>query len=84
MLNLGLCDQLTEVEIEVIRVTYLGSYPAIGIRYLNDPKADLVRLLKRRLIDFWKDKVVLDFAEFLSVSGVSWSEVTKKLLSEGD
>ncbi len=67
------------VIIEVIKVEYLGAYPAIGIHYPNDQIPDLAASINLATNHLLSDKTVIDFAKYLFAENTKWGEVTSHL-----
>ena len=71
-------------DVRVISVTYQGSYPAIGVRYLNEVSPDLGPLIEAEIDLLVQDEAMRNFIQFVGASEASWSEVTRKLFSGGN
>ncbi len=82
-LHVELKDQLAGAQIEVIRVEYLGAYPALGIHYGNSGEVkDLEPLVEATIYRLLQEKPVIELVTFIAASGTDWKEVTTKLMTE--
>ncbi|NOJ95627.1 hypothetical protein HMI51_22170 [Corallococcus coralloides] len=80
-LQVELKDQLRGVEISLIRVEYQGAYPALGVRYVNEPN-DLGKLIEQTADRLLQERSVSDFAAFLVREKVDWARRTADLMSK--
>ena len=73
--------QNQNVEIEVIRVTYQGSYPALGIHYKDKIHEDIGPQVITSIEKLLREKPVLDLAISIKNSKSSWKELTDQLMN---
>lgn len=80
-LYIELNDELEEVEIDIINVKYLGSYPALGISSdaINayDKRYNFIEATCNRLL---KHKPLHEFIAFMMSDDRDWVEVTKSIM----
>ncbi len=71
---------LDNVNIEVIKVCYLGCYPALGLQHEGDDAHidDLVSQTADRLLE---QRPVSEFIKFVATSDIDWRAVTTQLMS---
>ncbi len=67
------------VTIEVIAVTYHGTYPAIGVHYGLGDKRDLGAQISTSIDAIVEQASLKDFVSFLESSEQDWGEVWKEL-----
>jgi len=65
-LYLTLGDQLKNVEIDVIRVSYLGNYPAIGLYYRIPGDSDVGKTVESAIERLIREKPAIDFFKFIA------------------
>ena len=82
LLRLELQDHLQQVDFEVICVTYLGSYPAIGIHYKDEDYQDVGPLAETVIERILREKSALEFARFIAERGINWQQITTTTLSK--
>jgi hypothetical protein len=68
------------VEFEVIGVSYMGSYPAIGIHYKEKNPQDVGPLVEAAIDRLLRDKPVLDLIKFIGAGKIDWSKATQNLI----
>jgi len=73
--------QSQNIEIEVIRVTYHGSYPALGIHYKNKTHGDIGPKIVSSIEKLLSGKPVIDLVESIKGSKTSWKELTDQLMT---
>lgn len=67
----------TSIEIDVIKVKYIGPYPALGVRYLtqesyeNESLAEDIRIAGEEIIN---ESIMSRFVDFAGNSRASWNE----------
>lgn len=77
-------DELTDTEVETICVTYMGSYPAIGVHYKNGFKGkDIGELVESAANTLLRERPVIDLIASITSSGVSWKERTAEIMNTG-
>jgi hypothetical protein len=64
-------DRLTAVEIEVIRVAYFGSYPALGIHYKNENDIDVGPLIESTVSRLLRERPAIDLIKSIAESDVA-------------
>jgi hypothetical protein len=62
-------DRLRHVEIEVITVTYFGSYPALGVHYKGGDKTDAGPLVESIADELLREKPVIDLIRSVCCGG---------------
>lgn len=75
-------EDLRHVEVEIIRVTYFGSYPCIGIYYKDQIEPDVGPLVESAIDQLLKEKPVIDLVHSIANSGVSWKELTRNIMDK--
>jgi hypothetical protein len=70
---------LDGVDVEIIPVTYMGTYPAIGLRYRKESTDSISPILSNAIDEFVRSISFDDFLSFVDKSNVSWSDVWQKL-----
>ncbi len=79
-LKLELRDYLDQVDIDVICVTCMGSYPAIGIHY-KDPECDDVSVFVQTTISrLLLNKSVWELVGFIGEDKTDWQIATTNLM----
>lgn len=80
-ITLEMGDRLKGLALEVIPVTYMGSYPAIGVRTAEDSTVfrDVSAQIHQTALQLLRTRPVTEFARFAAASKVSWSQVTAEL-----
>lgn len=68
-----------EVSVEVIAVSYLGTYPAIGIRYKHDDPQDLGPAISDTIDDFVRHASFNDFASLIGMSTLPWCDIWQEM-----
>jgi hypothetical protein len=71
----SLAEQLEHVELDVIRITYLGSYPAIGICYRDASRGDVGPLVESSISQLLNEKQVINFIKSLTDHRITWSDL---------
>lgn len=75
--NLG--HKLDNIEIEVIKVTYLGSYPALGLHYSPFDKS-LENLIENEVDKIVNNLTINKLIVFISKSNTNWKEITNQIM----
>jgi len=73
--------QLEGVEIEIIRVEYMGAYPALGVWYSRAAMADLGKLIEQTTDRILKKKNVAEFAAFCAGTDTDWAAMRKRVMA---
>jgi len=73
-------ERLDGAELAVIRVTYHGSYPALGIRYPRSDSEDLGAALETTIEKILMMRTASDIVAFLESSTVDWAHERGRLL----
>jgi hypothetical protein len=81
MLRLELQNRCQRVEFEVINVTYLGSYPAIGIHYLDKDPQDIGPIVQATVDRILQERSALELISFIAQENADWHQKTAKLFS---
>lgn len=68
-----------EVEVEVIPVTYQGTYPAIGIHYKNEGTNDVGPMLSNAIDAFVSHISFSDFMSFVNKTDLYWCDIWQEL-----
>ena len=78
------CIASTLAEIDVICVTYLGSYPSLGVHHGHDRPipADLEPLIQSTIDRLLGETPVIELINFIGKSQTSWSVVTDDLMKK--
>lgn len=70
-----------ELSLEVIKVQYLGTYPAFGLKHIENYAPEAIATLMESTIEELLERTpVRAFLEFLFAGDVDWSDVAKQLL----
>ncbi|MCE9545214.1 MAG: hypothetical protein K8T25_06820 [Planctomycetia bacterium] len=73
---------LSGVIIEIICVEYLGSYPAIGIKYENEAPSNVGPLVESAIDTLLHERPVIEFAVAAGQSDVSWTTITSTIMAK--
>jgi hypothetical protein len=76
-----LSEHAQQVEFEVIGVSYMGSYPALGLHYKEPNPPDLGPLVEATVDRLLRDKPVLDLVKFIEANKVDWKKNVDDLLA---
>ncbi|PHV35630.1 hypothetical protein [Janthinobacterium sp. BJB304] len=77
-----LLAKFPKLSLEVIKVEYLGTYPALGIKNSADYAAvDVAVFMESAIGEILQRTSVSVFLEFLFGSDVDWSEVANRMLN---
>lgn len=68
-----------EVSVEVIPVSYLGVYPAIGIRYKRESANDLEPIISDGINAIIERLSFSNFLSFIEDSSIAWGDVWKEM-----
>lgn len=82
-LRTNLAAELMELRLDVIWVTYMGSYPAIGIQYLKEDASNVGPRIESEIEGILASASLVDFIQFLVITNVSWREAASRLRAEG-
>lgn len=80
-LSEALKDDSPALKIDVIKVKYLGTYPALGIRGDDDVPSDIPERLNVLTEQILSDSSVADFLSFALDDGIDWTAEAQTLLS---
>ena len=75
-------QKLSEVEIEIIEVKYIDSYPAIGIHYKNPNTEDLHDYVTLKIEEYLKEISVSNFLNYAFNSNISWEQQYKEFIKK--
>jgi len=73
-------DNSPALRIDVIRVDYLGAYPALGVHGNNDVPADIAERLNALTEQILSSSSVADFLNFALDDGIDWTVEAQTLL----
>jgi hypothetical protein len=76
-------DYAEYVDIEVIRVTYVSSYPAIGIHYKDESFKDIGPIVEAAINRILQERAILEFVEFFGNDKVNWNEIVERVMRKG-
>ncbi|MCC2958090.1 hypothetical protein LK542_20925 [Massilia sp. IC2-477] len=76
----ALKDDFPALKIEVIKVEYLGSYPAFGIQGDNDVPSDLPERINGLIERILSDSSIADFLNFAMNDNIDWAAEAQTLL----
>ena len=79
-LSEALKDDSPALRIDVIRVEYLGAYPALGVRGTHDVPADIPERLNALTEQILSGSSVADFLNFALDDGIDWTAEAQTLL----
>ena len=74
-------SEIKGIDIDVIRVNYLGAYPAIGISYINESK-DMAPLIESAIDHLVARKPIIDLVSFIAKSNIDWKKETERLMTD--
>ncbi|MCC2974214.1 hypothetical protein [Massilia sp. IC2-476] len=80
-LSEALKDDFPVLRIDVIKVEYLGTYPALGIQCSDDVPSDIDARLNDLTNRILSDSSVTDFLNFALDDGIDWTAEAQTLLS---
>jgi hypothetical protein len=69
------------VELEVIRVSYQGTYPALGVHYKHRDHLDLGPLIESTVDALLHERPISELVDAIAASDVSWRDVTETLMA---
>ncbi len=75
-------QKFPDIEIVVIKVTYLGAYPAIGVRHPDAQSLNLGEQVNAAATDLMRRHTALDLAHFLFGTSTRWADVEAALFSK--
>lgn len=81
-LHRELGDQLQGVTLQVVRVEYLGAYPALGLQYEREGH-DVGPLVEQTIERILRSRPVASFAQFVGQSRLDWDAVMRGGSSSG-
>jgi len=81
LLRLEFEEYLDKVEFDVICVTYMGSYPAIGIHYKNKSLQDIGPLVEATIDRYLQGKSVLELVGFIVKDEIDWKKEAARILA---
>lgn len=76
----ALKDDFPALRIDVIKVEYLGSYPALGLQCDDDVPSDMHERLDDLTRHILSDSSVTDFLNFALDDGIDWTAEAQTLL----
>ncbi len=68
-----------ELSVEVICVTFVGSYPAVGVRYLQENPQDRGPEISDAIDAVMRSMSVADFVSFAEKSKVNWCDAWQRM-----
>lgn len=71
-----------DITLEIIRVNYMGSYPALGVKYTNSKTPNFESRINSIVNDLLREKSASELITAISSSKRSWSEITKEIMDE--
>jgi hypothetical protein len=88
-LRVELADDLKSVELEIIRVTYYGSYPALGVHYIRDEGSDIHvenvdvgPIIESTIETILRKTPAIELIDLIGDENISWEEMTRKIMEE--
>jgi hypothetical protein len=79
-LSKALKDDYPALIIDVIKVEYLGVYPALGVHGTNDVAADIPERVNALTEQILSGSSVVDFLNFALDDGIDWTAEAQALL----
>lgn len=79
-LSEALKDDSLALKIDVIRVEYLGTYPALGVHGIDDVPADIPERLNGLTEQILSGSSVADFLNFALADDIDWTAKAQTLL----
>jgi len=76
----ALKDDFPALKIKVIKVEYLGSYPAFGLQGDNDAPSDLPDRIDGLIERIFSDSSIADFFNFAMKDNIDWTAEARTLL----
>lgn len=73
-----------DIDVEVIAITYMGTYPGIGIHYKRENPDDVGPALSDAIDELIRGVSFTDFLSFVEVSNSSWNEKWQELQRDCD
>jgi hypothetical protein len=80
----ALGDELKDVDIEIIRVTYHGSYPALGAHYKDKMPKNVGPLIESSIDRILLEKPVIELIAAVGASKIAWRELTENIIGAGE
>ena len=81
IMRVELQEHIEHVDFNVICVTYMGSYPAIGIQYKNQEYQDIAPLVEVTIDRILTEKSILELTGFIGASKPNWKDVAANKLN---
>jgi hypothetical protein len=79
-------DQLEGVDIEVIKVEYMGAYPVLGLKYeikpYEAPNFQLEKTVEETANRLLRERPISDLVNFIATSGMDWKEMTAWVMTK--
>lgn len=74
--------QIDNIQVDIIRVEYIGAYPTLGIHYENPNETpDMEPLIETAINQLLRERTVIELISFIAQSEINWRDVTAKLMS---
>lgn len=72
-------DELDGIEIDVIKIVYIGKYPALGLQTasVNRGLEKLIETTANRLL---QERTIIDLINFVSESNIDWKHKTNEIM----
>jgi hypothetical protein len=80
IIRLELAEHLQFIDVEVICVTYMGSYPAIGIHYKTEGYQNMGPIIESIIDRFLKERSALELTQYVSNSNVNWKHAATQIM----
>ncbi|MCA0457097.1 MAG: hypothetical protein LCI00_24210 [Chloroflexi bacterium] len=82
----ALKDQIDTFDIEVIKVEYMGAYPALGVQYqrkpFEAPNYSLEKLIEETSNRLLSEKSISELTKYIAASEVDWNEMASWVMTE--
>jgi len=76
----ALKDDFPALKIKVIKVEYLGSYPAFGLKGDDDARSDHIERINGLVEHILSDSPITDFLNFAMNDNIDWAAEAQTLL----
>ena len=75
-------DELKGVKVEVVKIEYLGAYPALGLQSetINPYNSRLDELVETTVEKLLRDKSIIEIIDFMTTDDVDWKDVTNNIM----
>jgi hypothetical protein len=77
-------SRIAHVELEIIRIEYIGPYPGIGAHYPTTIEPDVGPLIGDAIERLLRERSLGEFVAFLAARPTDWDELARVLMTPPD